>query len=103
MSAHTLNPEELAAAARAALERTVDTKVDAVRTLVEKSAQAEHAEERAAAARTALEAAWTAALGTGWSERELRGLGLAAPGQPRARVSRKRRTADAPSAPSSEG
>jgi len=91
MTTNTLNPDELANAARVALERSVDTKVDAVRGLVEKSLHAEQAEQRAADARSALDAAWTAALSTGWTDKELRGLGLTAPGQPRPRAPRKRR------------
>ncbi|WP_435528072.1 hypothetical protein [Microbacterium aurantiacum] len=96
MSAHTLNPEELAATAREALERSVDTKVDAVRTLVEKSVAAEDAERRAASARSASDAAWNDALSTGWTDKELRQLGLTAPDGARPRAPRKRRAADSP-------
>jgi len=92
MTTPTLNPDELATAARAALERSVDTKVDAVRTLVEKSLHSEQAERRAIDARAALDAAWSDAIGTGWTDKELRTLGLAAPGQARPRATRKRRS-----------
>lgn len=90
-----MNPEDLAAAARASLERTVDTKVDAVRKLVEKSVIADDAERRASAARSASDAAWADALSTGWTDKELRQLGLAAPDGARPRAPRKRRTVDA--------
>lgn len=94
MRAHTLNPEELAATAREALERSVDTKVEAVRTLVEKSVAAEDAERRAASARSASDAAWNDALATGWTDKELRQLGLSAPDGSRPRTPRKRRSAE---------
>ncbi len=96
MSAQTLNPEELASAARAALEKTVDTKVDAVRAVVERSVQAEDAERLALDAKSAFENAWAAAITTGWTDKELRQLGLTAPGQSRPRTTRKRRSGDAP-------
>lgn len=93
MSAHTLDPEQLAAEARAALERSVNTKVDAVRNLVERSVAAEHAEQQAVAARGALDTAWAAALSTGWTDKELRQLGLSAPTQTAARTRSRRKSA----------
>lgn len=87
-----MTPDELAEAARAALERTVDTKVNAVRSLVERSVAADDAEQRAVAARSALDAAWTAALNTGWTDKELRQLGLSAPTQPTARPRSRRKS-----------
>lgn len=93
MNAHTLDPEQLAAEARAALERSVDTKVDAVRNLVERSVAAEHAEQQAIAARGAFDTAWTAALSTGWTDKELRQLGLPAPTQATARPRSRRKSA----------
>lgn len=88
-----MNPNDLAEAARAALERTVDTKVNAVRDLVERSVAADDAEQRAVAARAALDAAWTAALSTGWTDKELRQLGLSAPAQTAARPRSRRKSA----------
>ena len=93
MSAHILDPEQLAAEARAALERSVDTKVNAVRNLVERSVAAEDAEQQAIAARGAFDAAWTAALSTGWTDKELRQLGLSAPAQTTARPRSRRKSA----------
>lgn len=91
MSTHTLDPEQLAAEARAALERSVDTKVSAVRNLVEQSIAVADAEQQAVTARGAFDAAWTAALRTGWTDKELRQLGLSGPGQSTGRPPRQRR------------
>lgn len=95
MSTQTLDPEKLAAEARAALERSVDKKVNAVRNLVERSVTAEDAEQQAVAARGAFDTAWTAALSTGWTDKELRQLGLPAPTQTSARPRSRRKSAAA--------
>lgn len=95
MTAQTLDPEQLASEARASLERSVDTKVNAVRNLVERSVAAQHAEQQAVAARSEFDTAWTAALGTGWTEKELRQLGLSAPTQLSARPRTRRKSATA--------
>lgn len=92
MSAHTLDPEQLAAEARVALERSVDTKVNAVRNLVERSVAADDAEQQAVAARVAFDTAWNAALSTGWTDKELRQLGLSAPSQTTARPRARRKS-----------
>lgn len=102
MSAQTLDPDQLAAEARAALERSVETKVDAVRNLVERSVAADDAEQRAVVARSDFDAAWATALGTGWTDKELRQLGLAGPGQTSARAPRRRRSATVTASPARE-
>lgn len=99
MSAVTLNPDQLAAEARAALERSVDTKVDAVRNLVERSVAVESAEQQAIAARGAFDTAWSSALNTGWTDKELRQLGLSGPGQTPAKPRGRRKPATASAGP----
>ena len=102
MNAHTLDPDQLAADARAALERSVETKVDAVRNLVERSVAADNAEQRAVGVRSDFDAAWATALGTGWTDKELRQLGLAGPGQTSTRAPRRRKSSTVAASPTRE-
>lgn len=101
MSAHLLDPEQLASEARATLERSVDTKVNAVRSLVETSVAAADAEQRAVAARAAFDTAWASALGTGWTDKELRQLGLPSPAQAGPRPTHRRKSSSTTAAATS--
>ena len=51
------------------------------------------AEQQAIAARGAFDTAWTDALSTGWTDKELRQLGLSAPTQTTARPRSRRKSA----------
>jgi hypothetical protein len=95
MSESILNPDEAAARARAIIEADVNARVEAVRVAAEAANEYDAAEARVKDAATTHERAWSAALATGWSEKDLRAAGVRAPGQtsPRARKQRARTTA----------
>jgi hypothetical protein len=92
MSESILNPDEAAARARAIIEADVDARVEAVRQAANAANEYDEAQARVKDAATAHERAWSAALATGWSEKDLRAAGVRAPGQtaPRARRPRAR-------------
>lgn len=96
MSDATVNPEDVAARARALIEADVSARVEAVRAVADAANKAEAAEARLREASSAHETAWRAAVNAGWSEKDLRATGVRAPGQP---ATRKRRTSSPASAP----
>ena len=92
MSDTTTNPEEVAARARAIIERDVDMRVEAVRLVADAAMKFDAAERLVREATTAHERAWGAALTAGWNEKELRSAGVRAPTQIASKVHRARVT-----------
>jgi hypothetical protein len=88
----TTNPEDVAARARAIIERDVDMRVEAVRVVADAAIKFDAAELRVKDATAVHERAWTAALSAGWSEKELRAAGVRAPGTIAPKVRRARST-----------
>ena len=91
-----MNPEDVAARARALIEADVSARVEAVRVLADAANEAEAAEARSREASSAHESAWRAAVSAGWSEKDLRATGVRAPGQSGTRKRRSPSTASAP-------
>jgi hypothetical protein len=81
MADKILDPETAAASARELLERSVELRVNAVRTLVSATNDVEAAEQGLKDARDAHSKAWDAALASGWSDKDLRATGARAPGK----------------------
>lgn len=81
MTDANVNPEEAAAKARAMIEADVNARVEAVRTLADAANAFDAAEQKLKEASAAHERAWSAAVGAGWSEKDLRATGVRAPGQ----------------------
>lgn len=73
------DPNEIAQQARQRLETELDARVEAVRRVAEAAREADERDQAARAAVAAHSAAWTAALGAGWTDRDLRQIGLRAP------------------------
>jgi hypothetical protein len=111
MSDANVTNDEVAVRARALIEADVSARVNAVVAIAEAAKQNDaadaHLKQVVKDAEVALRessnahaAAWKAALGAGWTEKELRATGVRAPGRPAPKV-RKRRDApastDAPS------
>jgi hypothetical protein len=92
MSETNVNSDDVAARARALIEADVSARVEAVRLVAESGNESDAAEARYRDAVAAHEAAWKAALGAGWSEKDLRGTGVRAPGQSVRRPRTKRAT-----------
>jgi len=92
MSDTTMNPEEVAARARAIIERDVDARVEAVRVVADAAIKFDAAELRVKDAAAVHERAWASAVSAGWSEKELRSAGVRAPGQIAPKVRRARVT-----------
>jgi hypothetical protein len=99
MSDATVNPEDVAARARALIEADVSARVEAVRVVADAANEAEAAEARAREASTAHEKAWKAAIDAGWTEKDLRATGARAPGQS---GTRRRRSSSSGSAPAAQ-
>jgi hypothetical protein len=95
MSESILNPDEAAARARAIIEADVDARVEAVRQAANAANEYDEAEARVKDATAAHERAWSAALATGWNEKDLRAAGVRAPDQTAARARRPRARAGA--------
>jgi hypothetical protein len=92
--ASTTDPNEIAQQARQRLETEVDARVEAVRRVAEAAREADEREQAARAAAAAHSAAWTAAQSAGWTDRDLRQIGLRAPaGAPASGGRRKSRPA----------
>ena len=91
MSDANVKPEDAAARARAIIEANVDDRVEAVRALADAGNEYDSADQQLKLATLAHEHAWTAALTSGWSEKDLRATGVKAPGQSTPKA-RKRRT-----------
>jgi hypothetical protein len=98
-----VNPEDVAARARALIEADVSSRVEAVRVLADAANEAEAAEVRSREALSAYETAWKAAVNAGWSEKNLRATGVRAPGQSGTRKRRSSTPAGAPSAQQPSG
>lgn len=77
--ASVTDPNEIAQHARQRLESEVDTRVEAVRRVAEAAREADEREQAARDATVAHSAAWTGALSAGWTDRDLRQIGLRAP------------------------
>ena len=92
MSDANVKPEDAAARARAIIEANVDARVETVRVLADAGNEYDIADQRLKEAAAAHEHAWSAALASGWSEKDLRATGVKAPGQSAPRT-RKRRIA----------
>ncbi|TDW26949.1 hypothetical protein EDD25_3513 [Cryobacterium psychrophilum] len=101
MSDANVKPEDAAARARAIIEANVDARVEAVRVLADAGNEYDAADQQLKLATHAHEHAWTAALASGWSEKDLRATGVKAPGQS-APKARKRRTAAPVTTPNTE-
>lgn len=80
------------------LERDVDRRVNAVVELTAAANESDAAEERAREAKASHERAWAAAIGSGWTEKDLRATGARAPGVAPRRT-RKPRGAQQPTEP----
>ncbi|MCJ1702114.1 hypothetical protein MT356_20580 [Rathayibacter festucae] len=80
MAERTIDPDSAAASARALLEKSVEDRVEAVRSLVAATNDVDTADQAARAARDAHSKAWDAALASGWSDKDLRATGARAPG-----------------------
>lgn len=102
MPEKTIDPESAATSARALLERSVEDRVAAVRTLVAAINDVDTADAAARDARDAHSKAWDAALASGWSDKDLRATGARAPGPARARKSRPRTTTPRQESPQTE-
>jgi hypothetical protein len=90
-----IDPETAAASARQLLEKSVEDRVTAVRTLIVATNAVDAADQAAKDARDAHTKAWDAALASGWSDKDLRATGARPPGQATRRP-RTRRTTDTP-------
>ena len=101
MSDVNVKPEDAAARARVIIEANVDARVEAVRVLADAGNEYDIADRQLKLAILAHEHAWTAALASGWSEKDLRATGVKAPGQS-APKARKRRTTAPPTTPNTE-
>lgn len=91
MSDTITTAEDAVRKARRLLEADTERRVESVRALTQAALDSDDADRAAIDARTAHEKAWTAALATGWNERDLRATGVRAPGN-RARTARRRTT-----------
>jgi hypothetical protein len=89
-------PEEAARRAREILEKDVTRRVRAVEVLTSAANESDAADERAREAKAAHERAWSAALSSGWSEKDLRATGARAPGATKPRSRRRSGTSAAP-------
>jgi hypothetical protein len=98
MSDAHATPDEAARRAREILERDVDRRVRAVEVLTSAANESDAAEERAREAKALHERAWSAALNSGWSEKDLRATGARAPGAAMRRARRKSSVSAVPSA-----
>lgn len=76
----------------------LESRLDAIRQALTAYTEHERAQEAAKDAETAAVKAYRAALATGWSEQELKKIGLDAPGKVQ-RVRRRRSTAQHPDQP----
>ncbi|MFC5931766.1 hypothetical protein [Cryobacterium melibiosiphilum] len=101
MSDANVKPEDAATRARAIIEANVDARVEAVRVLADAGNEYGAADQQLKLATLAHEHAWTAALASGWSEKDLRATGVKAPGQS-APKARKRRTTVPPKTTTTE-
>ncbi|WP_146078520.1 hypothetical protein [Rathayibacter sp. AY1D2] len=81
MADKMIDPESAAASAREILERSVEVRVNAVRSLVAATNDVDAAEQQLKDARDAHGKAWDAALASGWSDKDLRATGARAPGK----------------------
>lgn len=77
--ASSVNPDEVASQARQRLEADVETRVAAVRQIADAARDADKKDQVARAAVAAHSAARTAAVSAGWSDKELRQIGLRPP------------------------
>lgn len=80
-----MNPDEVAARARALIEADVTARVDVVRVVADAANKFDAAEAQFRDATAAFDTAWKAALAAGWNEKDLRETGVRAPGQSRPR------------------
>ncbi|NQX18194.1 hypothetical protein [Rathayibacter sp. VKM Ac-2857] len=90
MAEKTIDPDSAAASARALLEKSVEERVAAVRSLVAATNDVDAADQSAREARDAHSKAWDAALASGWSDKDLRATGARAPGDHIKRTRTKR-------------
>ncbi|MDY0914523.1 hypothetical protein [Rathayibacter festucae] len=90
MAERTIDPDSAAASARALLEKSVEERVAAVRSLVAATNDVDAADQAARDARDAHSKAWDAALASGWSDKDLRATGARAPGDQVKRTRTKR-------------
>ena len=96
MSDVQLDPQKAARKARAIIEAEQNARVRTVEDLVSATNAFDAAEQAVKDAAAAHDRAWTAALGAGWTEKNLREIGARAPGQSAPRSRRRRASTAAP-------
>jgi hypothetical protein len=101
MTDANVKPEDAAARARAIIEANVDARVETVRVLADAGNEYDAADQRLKDATAAHAHAWSAALASGWSEKDLHATGVKAPGQA-APKTRKRRSTPPATTPNTE-
>lgn len=95
MSDTNRDPEEAAHRARALLEQDIERRVHSVEQVVSAERAVDIAEQTARDAADAHARAWNDALNSGWTEKDLKAIGVRAPGTARARKGpRRTRTAE---------